>query len=235
MLAHMAHTDWPMYLRVILMIHIACGVTAFVCAPVALATVKGGPAHRRWGKIYFWAMAGVAATALVLSIMLPIVFLALVAVFSFYAAYTAYRVLYLKKLAQGITKPKWYDWAAGGVTFLASLALALFGAFRPAVVGNMGIVSIVFGFLGMRLAYGTLKMLWKPPAEKMFWWYRHMGGMIGSYIAAMTAFSSVNLGQFFGNAWWVWLWPTMIGVPVIFFWTAKYKKKFAPKTVAPAA
>jgi len=235
MLAHMAHTDWPMYLRVILMIHIACGVTAFVCAPVALATVKGGPAHRRWGKIYFWAMAGVAATAMVLSVMLPIIFLALVAVFSFYAAYTAYRVLYLKKLATGETKPRWFDWAAGGVTFVASLALALLGALRPALVQNMGIVSIVFGLLGMRLGYGTLRMYWKPPTEKMFWWYQHMGGMIGSYIAAMTAFSSVNLGQFFGNAWWVWLWPTMIGVPVIFFWTAKYKKKFAPKTVAPAA
>jgi len=63
----------------------------------------------------------------------------------------------------------------------------------------------------------------------MFWWFDHMRGMIASYIAAMTAFSAVNLTHWFGPAWWVWLWPTIVGVPAIAFWTAYYKKKFLPK------
>ena len=50
-------------------------VLNIACAPVALATAKGGKNHRRWGKIYFWAMAGVGATALILSLALPISFL----------------------------------------------------------------------------------------------------------------------------------------------------------------
>ena len=51
----------PLWMRVFLDVHVAAGVLAFVMAPLALFTAKGGRAHRRWGKIYFWAMATVAA------------------------------------------------------------------------------------------------------------------------------------------------------------------------------
>src|SRR5258707_13003246 len=90
---------WPLWMRALLALHITCGATGFVCAPVALATAKGGRTHRRWGKVYFWAMAGVAATALILSIAFPIVFFALVAVFSFFSAFAAVPGPYLKDLA----------------------------------------------------------------------------------------------------------------------------------------
>jgi uncharacterized membrane protein len=106
------HSDWATYLRVLLALHIACGVVAFVCAPVALSTAKGGKTHRRWGKFYFWAMAGVAVTALILSFALPIFFLAMVAVFSFYSAFAAYRILSLKDMYTG-SRPKAVDWLAG--------------------------------------------------------------------------------------------------------------------------
>jgi uncharacterized membrane protein len=231
------HANWPMYLRILLDLHITCGVTAFVCAPVALATAKGGKTHRRWGKIYFWAMAGVAATALILSFALPIYFLAMVSVFSFYACFSAYRILYLKDLYKG-ARPPAIDWLAAIVTVLSSLTLFLMGFLKPALMGvgvvqiaghTVSIVSIVFGLIGVRLGQASISRFSKRPTEKMFWWFGHMQGMIASYIAAMTAFSAVNLGRPFGNAWWVWLWPTIVGVPAISIWTAYYKKKFAPK------
>lgn len=231
------HPQWPLYLQILLDLHIACGVTAFLCAPVALLTVKGGRKHRQWGKIYFWAMAGVAVTALILSFALPIFFLSMVAVFSFYASFAAYRVLYLKDLPKG-GRPRPIDWFAAIVTLLSSFLLFLMGFLKPYVMhigvihvaGHaISIVSIVFGILGMRLAQRSLQDFLKPPQEKVFWWFTHMQGMIASYIAAMTAFSAVNLGHWFGPAWWVWLWPTILGVPTISIWTAYYKKKFAPK------
>ena len=239
----MLHPLWPIWLRILLYAHIACGATGFLCAPIALATKKGGCNHRYWGKIYFWAMTGVAITALILAFALPIWFLAMVSVFSFYAAFAAYRILYLKDLNRG-GRPKPYDWAAALLTFASSATLCLAGIFAPramyvgliTIAGHpVSIVSIVFGFIGMRLAWNTLQTFLKPPQDKMFWWYDHMQGMIASYIAAMTAFSSVNLSQWFGPAWWVWLWPTMIGVPAIAIWSAYYKKKFAasrPKVAA---
>ena len=56
----------PMWIRGLLGVHVAAGAVSFVMAPIALATAKGGRAHRRWGKVYFWAMAVVASTALAL-------------------------------------------------------------------------------------------------------------------------------------------------------------------------
>jgi hypothetical protein len=50
---------------------------------------KGGKGHRLWGNIFFRCMAIVAVTALVMAAYRPILFLALVAIFSFYAAFTA--------------------------------------------------------------------------------------------------------------------------------------------------
>src|SRR3984957_6949312 len=231
------HPEWATSLRVLLTLHISCGVVGFVSAPVALATVKGGKVHRQFGKIYFWAMAGVAVTALILSFALPVYFLAMVAVFSFYAAFAAYRVLYLKDMYKG-ARPKAMDWLAAVVTVLSSLMLFLLGFLRPVLmhVGlvtiagyRISIVSIVFGFIGMRLGLGSILGFIRPSGEKMFWWFGHMQGMIASYIAAMTAFSAVNLTHRFGAAWWVWLWPTIVGVPAIAVWTAYYKKKFLPK------
>jgi|SRR5947209_3174443 len=231
----MLHAEWAPALRILLALHILNGIVALICAPIALATAKGGRAHRRWGKIYFWAMAVVAVTALALSIALPVLFLALVAVFSFYSAFVAYRILYLKDL-HTTGKASAVDWAAAIATFVCSLALAILGivAARLMVVGliriaghDISIVSVVFGCIGMNTSAQSIKGFVRRPTEKMFWWYGHLQGMIGSYIAALTAFSAVNLSHWFGAAWWVWLWPTMLGVPAITIWTGYYKKKFA--------
>jgi uncharacterized membrane protein len=223
----------PLWIQSLLGLHIAAGATAFVFAPLALATRKGGKAHRRWGKVYFWAMAVVAASAIVLSAYRPILFLALVAVFSFYAAFYAYRVLGMKDLVRG-GKAGRMDWMAAAITFLASLALAGFGIFRPAMVQNMGPVPVVFGVLGMSLAARRVYGFLRPPSDRMFWWYEHLQGMMGSYIAAWTAFSAVTLSRFLGSrhdlTWIVWLWPTIIGVPAISLTTSYYRRKFARKS-----
>ena len=222
------HNPDPLWMKAFLAIHIAAGAGAFLIAPVALVTAKGGKTHKKWGMIYLWAMGVVAATALPMAFYRPVLFLALVAVFSFYAAWAGYRVLQLKSLAKGgSAKP--IDWIAGIATFLVSALLALLGAFRPAAVQGMGVVSIVFGCIGMWLSAKQLSFFVKKPKEKMFWWYTHLGYFIGSYIAAWSAFSSVTLTRVFGNVWYVWLWPSIVGIPAIILTVGYYQRKFAPK------
>jgi uncharacterized membrane protein len=221
-------THDPLWMRVFLGVHVTAGATSFLLAPVALATAKGGKAHRRWGMVYLWAMGVVAATAVPMALYRPVLFLALVAVFSFYAAWSGYRVTKLKDLARGGSAQP-IDWAAGIVTFCSSAALAGLAVFKPAAVQHMGVVAILFGIIGMRLAVGELWKFVHKPKEKMFWWYSHLGNMIASYIAAWTAFSVVTLPQIFGHSMWLWLWPTMVGVPAIILTTGYYKRKFAPR------
>lgn len=220
----------PLWMKGFLAVHIAAGALSFVLAPVALITAKGGKAHKRWGMVYLWAMGVVAATALPMALYRPVLFLALVAVFSFYAAFSAYRVLKIKNLSSG-GSAHGIDWFAGIFTFACSAFLAWCGAFRNAWVQNFGIVAIVFGFLGMRLAYGQMSKFIRKPKEKMWWWYDHLGNMIGSYIAAWTAFSAVTLSRYVPGQYrlLVWLWPTAVGVPCIVWAIVHYKRKFAPK------
>ena len=216
----------PLWLKSLLGVHIAAGATAFVMAPLALIAAKGGKAHRRWGKIYFWSMAVVASTALVLALYRPIFFLALVAVFSFYAAFSAYRVLFQKNLPYG-QKVTWTGWGAAVFTFPSSFALALLGMLR--MVHNLGIPAIVFGFIGMWLAAKSIWRFLHPPTGKMFWWYEHLGNMLVSYIAAWTAFTVTTVGRFVHGGWGIWVVPTIIGSPAIALTTANYKRKFTPR------
>src|SRR6201999_1888615 len=109
----------PLWMRAVLAVHITAGASAFALAPLALITAKGGKAHRRWGKIYFCAMAVVAVTAMVMAIYRPVLFLALVAIFSFYSAFTGYRVLKQKAAYKGEKVATGLDWFAAGFTFLS--------------------------------------------------------------------------------------------------------------------
>jgi hypothetical protein len=133
-------------------LHILAGTIALFVAPIPMLTAKGGRTHRRWGKVYFWAMAVVAATAVALAVWRPVVFLALLAVFSFYNAFSGYRALSRKRPREGQGATR-LDWTAALVTLAASAAMAVLGVVRPGPAWErVGVVPVVFGAFGMLLA-----------------------------------------------------------------------------------
>jgi hypothetical protein len=163
-------------------------------------------------------------TAVALAVWRPVVFLALVAVFSFYAAFSGYRALFRKRPAEG-DRATALDWTAVGVTFAASAVLAVLGLLRPGPAWErVGVVPVVFGVLGMVLAGLDLQTFARPPADPRAWWFAHMRGMLGSYIAAVSAFSVVNFT--FLPTGVRWLWPTVVGSPLIAAWITYYKRRF---------
>ena len=207
------------------LMHILAGMTALVVAPVAMVTAKGGPAHRRWGKVYFWMMAVVAVTAVPLGFWRPNYFLMLVAVFSFYFAFRGYRVLLRKHPERG-DGARALDWSAAIATFVASTALIAFGILRPTALWvTVAPVAIVFGIGGVGAAGFDMVRFVRPPPERMAWWFSHMAGMLGSYIATVSAFSVVNFDFLPTVA--RWLWPSVVGTPLIVLWIIYYKLKFA--------
>ncbi len=223
-------------IRLTLWVHILAGTLALVVAPIPLLTLKGGPTHRRWGKVYFWAMSVVATTAIVVGFWRGLLFLMLVAVFSFYAALSGYRVLYRKRpdLGQG---PALLDWIAAGITLATSVALIVLGLLQPTpTFQRLSTVAVVLGFIGVAISGTDVWQFLHPPTDKRAWWFRHMGNMIGSYIAAVTAFSVVNF--LFLPTTLRWLWPTIIGTPGIALWITYYKRRFtrsSPESVRATA
>lgn len=211
-------------------VHIFFGAVALFVAPCAMLTRKGGAWHRRWGKVYFWSMAAVAATAVAMSIMRSGLFFLLVALFSFYLALTGYRVLYRKTPRQ---RPRAADWAAAAAMLVGSLVLVAYGV-HLMLTTSFGSVAVVFGAIGTFLAATDVRAFLDPPADKQAWWYTHMTRMLAAYVATVTAFSVVNFR--FLPPVGRWLWATAVGTAGIFIWTGYYRKKFgrpsAPKDVS---
>src|SRR2546429_8387432 len=130
-----------------------------------MLTAKGGRTHRRWGKVSSWAMAAVALTAVVLAVWRPVVFLALLAVFSFYSAFSGYRSLFRKRPREGAHASA-LDWTAAIVTFAASATLAVLGVLKPSPAWErVGIVPVIFGGVGVvRPRPDPLQLARPPPA-----------------------------------------------------------------------
>jgi len=201
-------------------IHILFGGIAFAIAPLAMITVKGGVWHRRWGKIYFWSMAGVALSATLLCWLRSGLFLFMIAIFSFYLALTGYRVLRRK---QPDTRAGMLDWCATIAVIVAGAGLIVLG-----MVGGNGSqrwVRIAFGAIGLLLGGADVRSFLKPPLGKRAWMLAHMTRFLAAYIATVTAFSVVNF--LFLPYFWRWLWPTMLGTVGITVWRKYYAGKFA--------
>jgi hypothetical protein len=208
----------------VLGLHIVAGYIALGVAPGAMLTQKGGWWHRRCGKGYVWSMAIVAFTAVMLSLYRPNLFLLLLAVFSFYQAFSGYRVLSRKLPHQG-QGPTPLDWSAAALTLAGSAALVIYGLVGWSGGSTFFIVPVIFGMFGIVLAGRDVHSFLRPPATKNAWWFTHMGHMLGAYIATVSAFSVVNFE--FLPPLIRWLWPSAVGVPGIFIWISYYRRKFS--------
>lgn len=212
------------FLRIVLVLHILGGFSALVTGALAMLSRKGGPLHRLNGKIYFGAMTAVFISAVILSIAHHIPFLLMVGFFSYHMVVRGYRALYLKKLGRG-QKAAALDWAIilGAAGFIFYLVI---WGIKQATAGNgFGYVGIVFGSLGSSFLISDVRKFLRPPTEKMHWWFTHIAGMCGGYIAAVTAFVVTNVHL--NPGWVLWLLPTAIGAPMIARTIAKYKRQFA--------
>jgi uncharacterized membrane protein len=212
--------DSILVFSIVLVVHIFFGGIALFVAPAAMLTRKGGLWHRRWGKVFFWSMTVVAATAVVMSLIRSGLFFLLVALFSFYLAFTGYRVLSRKTPRQRAGKA---DWLAATMMLAGSATLIGYGIYLT-LTSSFGTVAMVFGAIGIFLAAADVRAFLNQPKDKQAWWYTHMTRMLAAYIATVTAFSVVNFHFLPPVA--RWLWATVVGTIGIVIWTRYYKKKF---------
>jgi hypothetical protein len=152
-------------------------------------------------------------------------FLFLVAIFSIHFSLSGYRASAARKVAN-----RYKNSLIDKVIAYGSLAtyILLIGWVVYVVLlftdTAFGYISMVFGVAGLRFSMSQIYKLYKPSTEKMNWWYQHMQGMVGAYIAAVSAFSAVNF--YFLPPLVRWLWPTVIGSIGLTVWIGYYRKKF---------
>jgi len=206
--------------------HIFAGALSLIVAPIAMAVLKGGKAHRLFGKLFFWSMTWIFVSAVILSIYKWKPFLLMVSVLSYYLAVSGYRTLYQKQLSSG-KGVMWYDWVAAIATGLFMLGFAGWGIYMLSTGNSSSGVFLLLAFSvgGLLSVRGEITAFLKPPADKNRWLYNHIGRMVGGFIASVTAFS-VNVLLFVPGIW-QWVWPTLLGTPFIIYSVRTYKRKIA--------
>lgn len=214
------------FIRISLIIHVAAGCLALLSGLAAILLRNNVKRHRPAGRVYFWAMTVVFVTAVYVSVAHGNLFLFCVAFFTYYACLTAYRSLKLKKLHAG-QRPHWLDWTAEVLFGLMHVAFVSYGIMLLLRgVTDFGIICLLFGTLGLRGNQVNVKRLRGIAEHSNYWLLAHIGGMLGSYIGAITAFLVNN-----NNRWLhmpqiiAWLGPTVLFVPLMAYEVNRFKKK----------
>ena len=231
-------TIGPM-LKMILYLHIAGGSAALLSMFIPMVTRKGGLTHRRSGWVFVGGMTIVSITALALSVARYLfdprpeakafaLFLFYIAILTGAGVSSGIRALRTKD--RTIARSHAWDIGLAALLTLTALAMAAYGIRSgKALFVGFSVIGLVNGVRG-------LKYCLRPPAHRMHWWFEHMSSMLGSCIAATTAFLVVNAPQagLSRLSLIVWFAPVVIGGPAIAIWTAYYKRRFAnsvmPKT-----
>jgi hypothetical protein len=226
--------------------HVLGALFSLVVAPLAMFTAKGGPAHRQWGRAYFWGMFLTNTTALVLLGWRFNIFLLGVTIISLYSALSGYRVLYRKRPTHG-AGPTRFDWAAALVVLVAGVTLVAWGGLTalditPLRIPSDGgafsvfvILPIVFGALIANDALTDLRLFRRLSTDRHWWWYYHMERMLGSYIGLLTALMVQQVGPELPSSlqWLAWVAPSIIGTPTIAYWIGVYRRRFARQAANP--
>jgi uncharacterized membrane protein len=198
-----------------LFLHILAGVAALAAAGVAVGSAKGGRLHRRAGNIYTFAMLVTGLSALMLAVADPNPFLFAVGIFSLYLVFTGWRAAMVRD-----GRPRKLDHAGGAVMTLAGLGMLGWGA-QGVLAGSSAepVILLAFGSIGLTMALADWRDWARGPVTGEKRIARHLGRMLGGTIATITAAGVVNLG--FLPDLMVWLGPTALITPVIFWWTAR--------------
>jgi len=117
-------------------------------------------------------------------------------------------------------KPRQLDHAGGAVMALSGLGMLGWGGQGVLAGGGaQPVILVVFGSIGLTLALSDWRDWARGPVAGKARIARHLGRMLGGTIATITAAGVVNLG--FLPDLVVWLGPTALITPVIFWWTAR--------------
>ena len=198
-----------------LILHIVSGFTALTFGFIAIISKKGQRAHLLTGRVFYYAMLSIAFSAVVLSSFRLNIFLLLIAFFALFNNVSGYRSIRNKGL-----RPTAFDWAVTATGLVTGIIM----------ISTFNIVLLVFGGLSLMLAINEIRasvlILRGKEAPKFAWLIKHIGMMMGAYIATFTAFVVVNI-DFIQPEWIPWLAPTALGVPLLVYWQRKYSKGMA--------
>jgi hypothetical protein len=114
-----------------------------------------------------------------------------------------------------------FNYVLAGLMLVAGIGFIVLGGLLIKDGNSFGIVFIVFGSIGSGMSVQDMRTFRGKSTIVNFWLTTHLQRMLGSYIAALTAFLVVNNTLLPGVV--AWLLPTVVVLPLILKWTRRYK------------
>jgi len=147
----------------------------------------------------------------------PNPFLFVIGVFTSYMLLTGRRALKNKVPAD----TQLTDWLLTYTMLIFGLVFISFRLFNIIKENYFGTVLVVFGGISLLFVYQDFINFKGKSKVKNYGLVTHTQRMMGSYIASVTAFLVVN--NTFLPSVMAWLLPTACIVPLLVFWSRKYK------------
>ena len=238
--------------KLILALHVIAGLIGLVAFWTPALARKGGAAHVRAGRVFFWCTCAIAATGMLMAALLlgaPLTvhpprravsaeraaiiareirltapFLFYLVLITFAPVYHGVRVLATRRAPDQLRTP--FHTAVHVATIVASAGMLVLG------LSTGRFLYAALSPIGFLIGFGDLGFARKPYPSPMAWWYEHMNSMLGGGIAFHTAFLVLGAGRLFGislDGPWAavtWLLPTIVGVPASAIWVGYYRRKF---------
>lgn len=205
----------------ILQIHSVIGVIIFITGLLQITLKKGGKRHRIVGQVYLYSWIILLLSGAYLGGAL----ITTVGIFGFYFALTGSRIGHLKNKPTTLFEKSIFT--TGGLIALLMLyySVSLYGRGQQ----SFAIIFAIFGTLFLMTTiqdiakYILNKPLYKQLYGKSDWYFEHLKRMSISFIAAVTAFTSIQ--NIFNENTLNFLLPTVFGIILIKIATNSYKKK----------
>ena len=218
----MISNDYLAIEKPLLYLHILAGFISLGIAYVLLFIKKGNKRHKKLGMIYVYGMTTIFVTAIPLSLLGEFnPFLFVIAIFSFYLAFSGYRQGRDRNGArEQIDKVLGVFITATSILFY-SMAVSLY-----LIEDSMWITSVVFGSIALGMGINDFRRM--KIDERPDFYDRtnlHLNLMLAGTIATTTAFI-VTLNPF-SIDWLNWVAPTIVGTPIIIYFSRRELAKKA--------
>lgn len=237
----------PWLFNMILVVHVAAGVGALTSCWGSVLTRKGGPAHRRWGRVFATSIYTASFMALgmgALSLRWPLAMHPQLSDEPLYRGLFGWMMIYLALLTMSMTRyglrmiANKRNHAANRHWTMIALQLAVLVAGTNCLIQGLmlgqplmiGVSIIGFGTTSTYLWY----MFRRSPAPRDYI-PEHLKAMVATGIAAYTAFLSVGLIELFPDHAFnpaIWILPTIVGVGLIGYFLRTLKRPASPARAA---
>jgi len=207
--------------EIILQVHSIIGVIIFATGFLQILLKKGGARHKIIGQVYLYSWLILLITGAYLGGAL----ITTIGIFGFYFALTGSRIGHLKTKAMTLFEKSIFS--IGGFVAISMLYYSI-----NLYLNGQKSFATIFLVFGLIFLFTTIediaKYIFKKPFRKQKygksdWYFEHLKRMCISFIAAVTAFTSIQ--NVFNNNTLNFLMPTIAGVILISLATKSYKKK----------